>query len=104
VKHSYRPLVATLDTLYRSLNLLREELALIDESALPLARQLYADIQKGYRSGRYSLLELIDAQQEQLNLEYRAINLAAQFHLQRNELERLTGLPFSQADEQEISQ
>ena len=97
-------LVATLDTLYRSLNLLREELALIDERALPLARQLYADIEKGYRSGRYSLLELIDAQQEQLNLEYRAINLAAQFHLQRNELERLTGLPFSQADEQEISQ
>ncbi len=97
-------LVATLDTLYRSLSLLRDELSLIDESALPLARQLYADIEDGYRSGRYTLLELIDAQKEQLNLEYRAINLAAQFHLQRNELERLTGLPFSQADEQEISQ
>ena len=97
-------LVATLDTLYRSLSLLREELSLINESALPLAKQLYADIEDGYRSGRYSLLELIDAQQEQLNLEYRAINLAAQFHLQRNELERLTGLPFSQADEQENSQ
>lgn len=90
-------LVATLESLYRSLELLREELALIEDTALPLARQLYADIESGYRSGRYSLLELINAQQEQLSLEHRAIDLAAQFHLQRNELERLTGLPFSQA-------
>ncbi|MGI9572653.1 TolC family protein [Alloalcanivorax xenomutans] len=94
-------LMATLESLYRSLELLREELALIEETALPLARQLYAGIESGYRTGRYSLLELINAQQEQLTLEHRAIDLAAQFHLQRNELERLTGLPFSRVGNQE---
>lgn len=85
-------LVAELEALYQSLALIREELGLIDTQALPLARDLYRDIQAGYSAGRYSLLTLINAQQEQLALEDAAIDLAARFHQQRNELERLTGL------------
>ncbi len=85
-------LLAELEALYQSLTLIREELALIDTEALPLARTLYRDVEAGYRAGRYSLLALISAQQEQLALEETAIALAARFHQQRNELERLTGL------------
>jgi outer membrane protein, heavy metal efflux system len=96
-------LVATLEALYRSLSLIREELALIDDDALPLARTLYRDIEAGYGAGRYSLLTLINAQQEQLALEQRAIDLAARFHQQRNELERLTGLDFAGTGAQEIT-
>lgn len=94
-------LVAALEALYRSLLLIREELALIDDSALPLARTLYRDIEAGYSAGRYSLLTLLNAQQEQLALEQRSIELAARFHQQRNELERLTGLDFADAGAQE---
>ncbi|KAF0809149.1 cobalt/zinc/cadmium efflux RND transporter outermembrane protein [Alcanivorax sp. S71-1-4] len=94
-------LTAALEALYRSLSLLREELALIDDTALPLARDLYRDIEAGYSAGRYSLLTLINARQEQLALEQRAIDLATRFHQQRNELERLTGLDFADAGAQE---
>lgn len=84
-------LLAELEALYQSLTLIREELTLIDTEALPLARSLYREVDAGYRAGRYSLLALISAQQEQLALEETAIALAARFHQQRNELERLTG-------------
>jgi len=97
-------LISALQALYRNLSLVREELALIEDSALPLARQLYRDIEKGYRVGRYSLLDLTSAQQEQIALEQQAIELAARFHQHRNEIERLTGLSLSLSGEQEIAQ
>lgn len=95
-------LVAVLSEQYRALLMTQEEYELVESRALPLARQLYEDIEVGYRAGRYSLLELITARQERLTLEQRAIELAGRFHLQRNELERLTGQPFSAAGAQEI--
>jgi cobalt-zinc-cadmium efflux system outer membrane protein len=97
-------LISALQALYRNLSLVREELALVEDSALPLARQLYRDIEKGYRVGRYSLLDLTSAQQEQIALEQQAIELAARFHQHRNEIERLTGLSLSLSGEQEIAQ
>ena len=97
-------LVAALQALYRNLSLVREELALVEDSALPLARQLYRDIEKGYRVGRYSLLDLTSARREQIALEQQAIELAARFHQRRNEIERLTGLSLSLSGEQEIAQ
>jgi len=97
-------LEATLEALYRNLKLIREELSLVEDTALPLARQLYRDIEQGYRAGRYSLLDLTSAQQEQVALEERAIALAARFHQHRNEIERLTGMTLSNAGEQETAQ
>jgi outer membrane protein, heavy metal efflux system len=91
--------LASLDEMYRALEFTHESLALLEQESLPLMRQLYTDIEKGYRAGRYSLLELINAQQERLSLEQGVIDLAATFHLQRNELERLTGQTFSSASE-----
>lgn len=92
-------MLASLDEMYRSLEFTRESLTLLEQESLPLMQQLYADIENGYRAGRYSLLELINVQQERLSLEQSVIDFAAIFHLQRNELERLTGQTFSSAGE-----
>lgn len=97
-------ILASIDEMYRSLQLTREALLLVEQQSLPLMRQLYHDIEKGYQAGRYSLLELISAQQERLALEQDVIDLAATFHLQRNELERLTGQTFFAAGDQEMKQ
>lgn len=97
-------MLASIDEMYRSLQLTREALILVEQQSLPLMRRLYHDIEKGYRAGRYSLLELISAQQERLALEQNVIDLAATFHLQRNELERLTGQTFFAASDRKIEQ
>ncbi len=47
--------------------------------------------EKGYRAGRYSLLELIQAQETLLNARQEAIMAAASYHRYRIEIERLTG-------------
>ena len=84
-------LLALVEGLYLALQQRRDEIAAIRDQSLPEARRLYDEIQTGYRRGRYSVLDLIDAAEARLALERRVTDLAADFHQQRNELERLTG-------------
>ena len=48
-----------------------------------------------FERGRYSYLELTDAQQELLDLRGTLIDAAALYHLTRIEIERLTGAAVS---------
>lgn len=84
-----------LRTLYRQLALYRAEAEQLRTTALPVAREVVDEIEQGYRAGRYSVLELIAAQDERLALEADAIAAEAAFHLQLVELERLTGQPMT---------
>ena len=61
------------------------------EQIVPEAELALRDYEKGYRSGRYSLLELSDAQKTLLDARLESVMTAADFHNYRIEIERLTG-------------
>ena len=65
------------------------------EQILPEAELALRDYEKGYRSGRYSLLELSDAQKTLLDARLESVMTAADFHNYRIEIERLTGQAMS---------
>lgn len=68
---------------------------LITRELLPQARELLADVKKGYRLGRHTVLEWLDAQAERFNLERELIETHTLMYQQLLELERITGRSFS---------
>lgn len=84
---------ATLFALYQELVHASTEVRVLKETALPEATQALATIESGYRAGRFSYLELIEARRSRLDVERAAIEAAAEFHSLLLELERLTGEP-----------
>jgi cobalt-zinc-cadmium efflux system outer membrane protein len=65
------------------------------EQILPEAELTLHDYEAGYRSGRYSLLELIEAQKVLLEARLESVMTAADYHKYRIEIERLTGQALS---------
>lgn len=86
---------ALLHTLYQQLVTTRAEAGRLRAEVLPAAQRALAAVERGYRAGRFSALELIAAQDERLALERETIEAEAAFHLQIIELERLTGQPLT---------
>ncbi len=58
---------------------------------LPEASKALKEYEKGYAAGRYSFLQLLDAQQTLLNARLEVVNNAANYHRYRIEIDRLTG-------------
>jgi len=58
---------------------------------IPQAEQLATDYAQGYKSGRFSLLELNQAQKILLDTRLEAVIAAANYHRFRIQIERLTG-------------
>jgi cobalt-zinc-cadmium efflux system outer membrane protein len=65
------------------------------EEIVPEAEQVLRGYEDGYRAGRYSLLELNDAQELLLDARLEAVMTASDFHNYRVEIERLTGQALS---------
>lgn len=82
---------AALRNLYQQLLITRAEAQLLRGDALPKAQLAYREFERGYQAGRFSTLELLTAQDEQLALERDAIDAEASFHLQQIALQQLTG-------------
>ena len=76
---------------YRELLDRQRQVGLIREQALPRMESALANTDYAYERGRYSYLELVDAQREMLELKREAIEAAAQYHFNLIEIERLTG-------------
>ncbi len=69
---------------YTAVNVLRDKI-------IPEAKQALRDYEKGYAAGRYSLLELSDAQQLLLDAQLESVMVAANYHKFKIEIDRLTG-------------
>ena len=69
--------------------------ALLNQQLLPQADQLLIDTIKGYQHGRYTVLQWVDAQNEQFELEHELIEIHHQLYLKLLDLEVLTGQPLS---------
>jgi cobalt-zinc-cadmium efflux system outer membrane protein len=84
---------AELFDLYQEILHARTEAASLHEQVRPQAEAMLATTNDGYRAGRFSLLELVDAQLQLIEVEREAIRAAAQFHTLRVEIQRTIGAP-----------
>ncbi len=79
-------------TTYQELNHARTETDMLRETVIPQAETVLQSFESGYRSGRFSYLEVADARREFIELRSEAIRAAASYHTYLIEIERLTGL------------
>ncbi|MFT3931048.1 MAG: TolC family protein [Spongiibacteraceae bacterium] len=84
---------ANLFAFYQSLELARNEVDQLRNQIIPQAETALKQTQDGYERGRFSYLELADAQRELLELQRAAIAAAASYHRTLAEIERLTNSP-----------
>lgn len=84
---------AALFELYQEILHARTEAASLHERIRPQAEAMLATMSEGYHAGRFSLLELADAQLQLIEVERDAIRAAAQFHTLMVEIQRAIGAP-----------
>lgn len=84
---------ATLFDLYQELLHARTEAETLHSQVRPQAETMLATTNEGYRAGRFSLLELVDAQLQLIEVEREATTAAASFHTLMVEIRRLVGAP-----------
>ena len=82
---------ATLFEVYQELMHAIDEVSVYRQTILPLAESSLKDYEKGYASGRYTLLELNAAQITLLDAKLKSILAASDYHRYRIEIDRLTG-------------
>lgn len=85
-------LQATLFALYQEVQHARAEAQALQNEIRPQADDMLKTSDAGYRAGRFSFLELADAQRQLLEIEQDAIRAAAEFHTNLIEIERVTGV------------
>lgn len=89
---------ATLFEFHQSLQHARSELTTLRDELIPQAEAALKQTQYGYERGRFSYLELVDAQRELLLMRREAIATAATYHRLLAEIERLTSAPLADTD------
>ncbi|UYO55883.1 divalent metal ion exporter subunit IhpA [Rhodopseudomonas palustris] len=82
---------------YDSLQGSLRELAILRDTAIPKARDAAAAISEGYGQGRYSLLEVLDAQGSVAQARLREQEAQQNFHVAVATIEGLVGNPFALA-------
>lgn len=87
---------ATLFDVYQEMLHARTAFTQLQQEIIPLADETLALADQGYRAGRFSLLELLDAQKSLIELRGQLLAYAAAFHLYVIEIERLLGAPLQQ--------
>lgn len=82
---------ATLFAVYQEMLHARTALNLLNEKIIPEAESSLRLAREGYETGRFSLLDLLDAQKSLIELRGTVVANAAAFHLDVIEIERLLG-------------
>lgn len=88
---------ATLYALHRQLARAVAEARTLGDDIRPRAAEALKETEYAYTRGRYSYLELVDAQREYLSVQAALIEAAASAHALRAEIERLTNAPLANA-------
>ena len=82
---------ATLNEIYQELVNARTALRIFDDEILPRATKILADIENGFRVGRFLHLELLNAQAELLAARAARLTVCGDHQLLLIDIERLTG-------------
>jgi cobalt-zinc-cadmium efflux system outer membrane protein len=85
-------LILTLGKAYESLAGAMREIDILRGSALPNARRAIEAIESGYAQGRFTLLEVLDAQSAAAQAAQREQEALVSFHTSVATLEGLTGM------------
>lgn len=88
-------LYATLYELHQQADQAIVNVTSLREMIIPQAEQALQDYEKAYTAGRYSLLELTEAQQLLVDLKLEAVIAASDYHRYVIEIDRLTGAGLS---------
>ena len=81
----------TLFALYQELIHDRDRFETLNKRIIPAAEQALGDYTRGYNAGRYSLLELTQAQETLLQARLEALDAAGDHHENRIQIDRLVG-------------
>lgn len=84
-------LYATLFEVYQEIGHAVDAVTTLRKTIIPQATSVLKDYEKGYAAGRYSFLELNEAQNSLIESRLEAIMAAADYHRYQIELDRLTG-------------
>ncbi len=84
-------LYVTLYDIYQELSHSKVAVEILQQRIIPSAQKAVEDYEKLYSTGRYPLLELVDAQRTLLNSRSQLLESVANFHRFRIEIDRLTG-------------
>lgn len=87
---------ATIFDLVQELNHDRDVIEALQQRIIPAAKEAQADYSRGYAAGRYSLLELTQAQDTLLQAHLEALEAAVEYQLNRTDIDRLTAGAISQ--------
>ncbi len=98
-KQQYLKLYSTLFELHQEIKHSIDAVFALRKTIIPQAEQAFKDYEKGYAAGRYSFLELTEAQQLLIDLKLELVIAASDYHRYHIEIDRLTGagLPTGEA-------
>ena len=94
-EQQYLSLYSTLFELHQEIKHAIEAVTALRKTIIPQAEQALQDYEKGYAAGRYSFLELTEAQQLLLDLKLELVIAASDYHRYHIEIDRLTGAGLS---------
>ena len=86
-------LLLTLGRAYETLSGAEREIEILRSSALPNARRAVDALESGYGQGRFTLLELLDAQRSMVEASLRELEALLSFHTSLATIEGLIGAP-----------
>ncbi|MDZ7831895.1 MAG: TolC family protein [Desulfobacterales bacterium] len=75
----------------------RDEVLALKRDIIPATREVFSAKRQGYESGKFSFLELLDAQRVLFESQQRYNDARIRYHLAIAEIERLTGQPLAEA-------
>lgn len=82
---------ADLADTWQRLQSAHEEMRTLDQQTLPAATQAYDAVRRGYEQGKFTLLDVLDAQSTRFELQQRHVDALREYHHAAAEIERLIG-------------
>ncbi|MDP2991176.1 MAG: TolC family protein, partial [Kiritimatiellota bacterium] len=76
---------------FQEMTMLHKESTALTTEVLPTARDVFESVRTGYREGKFSYLEVLDAQRTLFAAENRHIETLVNYHFARSQVERLIG-------------
>lgn len=83
---------AELETLYPQVQALGQQLDTFEKTVLPASAEAFSAVNKGYRFGKFGLLDVLDAQRSLIDTRFDYLDTLTEYHRQRSRLDALLGM------------
>lgn len=79
-------------SLHARVSTLAEQLTRLEDNVLPASASAFTAVNKGYRFGKFSLLDVLDAQRSHIDTRFEFLDTLVDYHRQRARLDALAGI------------